>query len=416
MTMEDKWLDDIRSKMAGFEEVPPDGLWDGINAALDRRQSVLTARSRRIVWWRLAGAAAALLAALPMGIEQWRQPQRPVVTAVQRPVESQPPAGGGTLLAAGPVASGRPSEPVTETGPDAGHPQDEAGRMPDAPEEGAAIVSQGSSPADSVGRRIRREQRVEPVRNDILLADGGPRRRSHGRLAVGVFAANVPGGAVADYGGGRASLMNTVLASEKLVPLVYGSRVTATVRSVSEQTPPKASMKHKQPVRFGVSVGYALNDRVELESGLSYTYLSSSLYSSDEDYSFRVRQSLHYVGIPLGVNVSLWKNRRWDVYLSAGGMAEKCVDGELEMDYRQPGQEGSSVHEPIKEKPWQWSVNGAAGVQVNLSTWAGLYVEPGVSYYFDNGSTVSNIYKEKPLNFNLELGLRFSFGRSEKSR
>ena len=73
MTMEDKWLDDIRSKMAGFEEAPPDGLWDGINAALDRRQSVLAARSRRIVWWRLAGAAAALLAALPMGIEQWRQ-------------------------------------------------------------------------------------------------------------------------------------------------------------------------------------------------------------------------------------------------------------------------------------------------------------------------------------------------------
>lgn len=49
-------------------------------------------------------------------------------------------------------------------------------------------------------------------------------------------------------------------------------------------------------------------------------------------------------------------------------------------------------------------------MQFNLSSVVGLYVEPGVSYYFDNGSSVSNIYKEKPLNFNLEFGLRFSLG------
>ena len=54
-------------------------------------------------------------------------------------------------------------------------------------------------------------------------------------------------------------------------------------------------------------------------------------------------------------------------------------------------------------------------MQLNLSSVVGLYVEPGVSYYFDNGSSVSNIYKEKPLNFNLEFGLRFSFGLWHKS-
>lgn len=40
-----------------------------------------------------------------------------------------------------------------------------------------------------------------------------------------------------------------------------------------------------------------------------------------------------------------------------------------------------------------------------------MYVEPGISYYFDDGSPISTIYKEKPVNFNLNLGLRFTFGR-----
>ena len=41
----------------------------------------------------------------------------------------------------------------------------------------------------------------------------------------------------------------------------------------------------------------------------------------------------------------------------------------------------------------------------------GVYVEPGVSYYFDDRSTLSTIYKEKPLNFNLNLGVRYTIGK-----
>ena len=63
---------------------------------------------------------------------------------------------------------------------------------------------------------------------------------------------------------------------------------------------------------------------------------------------------------------------------------------------------------PIEEKPFQWSVNAAAGLQFNFSSLVGLYVEPGVSYYFDDGSSLKTIYKEKPLNFNLNLGIRLS--------
>ena len=46
--------------------------------------------------------------------------------------------------------------------------------------------------------------------------------------------------------------------------------------------------------------------------------------------------------------------------------------------------------------------------QYDFSKLVGVYLEPGVSYYFDNGSDVRTIYKDKPFNFNLNLGVRFT--------
>ena len=38
----------------------------------------------------------------------------------------------------------------------------------------------------------------------------------------------------------------------------------------------------------------------------------------------------------------------------------------------------------------------------------GVYVEPGVRYYIDNGSRIENYYKDKPVSFSLQLGLRLN--------
>jgi len=46
---------------------------------------------------------------------------------------------------------------------------------------------------------------------------------------------------------------------------------------------------------------------------------------------------------------------------------------------------------------------------VNFTKHLGLYAEPGIAYYFDDGSQIETIRKEHPFNFNLQFGLRFSF-------
>ena len=69
---------------------------------------------------------------------------------------------------------------------------------------------------------------------------------------------------------------------------------------------------------------------------------------------------------------------------------------------------GDSERKGIDVKPLLWSLNVSAGLQAKLTKNFGLYIEPGVSYHFDDKSDVQTIYKERPLDFMLTFGARFS--------
>ena len=85
--------------------------------------------------------------------------------------------------------------------------------------------------------------------------------------------------------------------------------------------------------------------------------------------------------------------------------------GKTEKEFVIDGQVQATETKSIGSKPFQLSANIGAGVQYDLASGIGLYAEPGISYYFDDGSDIETIYKEKPLNFNLNLGVRFTFGK-----
>ena len=165
---------------------------------------------------------------------------------------------------------------------------------------------------------------------------------------------------------------------------------------------------HHQPVRFGITLSYRLNNRWSIESGLVYSRLSSDYLTTEEDvargtikYTSKIEQRLNYLGIPLKVNFYLWENRHFAAYLSAGGMVEKMVDGCVK-------DATSKVGESVSIGPLQFSVNGAVGAEYKLIDLLSIYAEPGVGYYFDNGSTIPTFYQDKPFSFNLNLGLRFN--------
>lgn len=169
-------------------------------------------------------------------------------------------------------------------------------------------------------------------------------------------------------------------------------------------------VRHRLPVHAGASIAYRINDRVSVETGIAYSYLSADIHEGSDSYYFAGEQSLHYVGIPVGVRVRAMSWKNFDIYVGAGFEADKCVSGTIKKAYVINGQTRDDGHESISIRPLQWSVNACAGVQYNISSMVGIYAEPGLSYYFDNGSNIETIYSEKPLNFNLNIGLRVSFG------
>lgn len=111
-------------------------------------------------------------------------------------------------------------------------------------------------------------------------------------------------------------------------------------------------IKHHQPISFGLSVRKALGKGFSLESGLTYTLLSSDAKLADNDR--QIEQKLHYIGIPLRANWNFLDKKLVTLYVSGGGMVEKCVYGKL-------GSEKETV------KPLQFSVSGAVGAQLNAT-------------------------------------------------
>ena len=173
----------------------------------------------------------------------------------------------------------------------------------------------------------------------------------------------------------------------------------------------KTEYKHHIPVRIGFKVAYAFNERLSIESGLTYTRLSSDMQEGTEENHYTGEQKLNYVGIPVNVKYNVCSYKRFDLYGYAGVLAEKCVSGSVTQEYVINNMTKKTEKTDIDSKPLQMSVNASVGVQLNVLDNIGIYAEPGISYYFDDRSLLQTIYKEKPLNFNITVGMRYTLGR-----
>ena len=155
--------------------------------------------------------------------------------------------------------------------------------------------------------------------------------------------------------------------------------------------------KHQLPLRLGLSLQYQLNPHLALLSGISYTRLSSE-FSFPLYQNISYSQKLHYIGIPFSVVWQLLTANRFSLYLSGGAMVEKCVSVAIDGDY-------------TGKKPWQWSLNAAAGAEYAFTSLLGAYIEPSLGYYLSDGTQLEHYYKEHPLAPSIEFGLRMHFGR-----
>lgn len=421
--MAEDWLNKIRESQTNFSEPEPEGLWAGIEAGL-----AAVSRRRTVRWWWAALPAAAVAAlVLFLSVPGHRDASdAPLMTSavaelksttepfdvVPQNVESSVPANllaySGTLLASD-MEVGKLSEATAD---DAGSASEE---FPKRQEDSTWNNTPGdsSSETSSLENSSSETSSLETISSENWPSenDNPVLKTRRGGFSFGLLTSNVAGS--------RSSVSKYAA--------LYGSTVTKQIHGFSETRADfpdshgyadvmksnssneiSSTVKNWQPIQVGVSVAYSFTDRLSIESGLTYSCLVSDLSSGTPSGNYDIRQTLHYIGLPLALRYDFLKIKGFSLYASAGGQMEKCVAGKTRTDYFVDGKKVSSENGRIMVEPLQWSVNAYVGAQYSFNRLVGLYIEPGAAYYFRNSSPVNCIYSERPFNFSFRAGLRFS--------
>lgn len=408
------WKDEYKEKLSDYQEPAQEGLFDKIMTACDAVEKDNAGRKR--IFPVVAGLAAA--AAVGLGVFLWHPAEQDfpygteaVITGdnsggtdvnIVDPDNNKWPYGADSGIAEADIA------PAKDDGEDNGiaPAADDKGDVI-APASGAETSGPSEQETDRNDTSVTiRDREYSGWKDDLLLlADAGDRKR-HGKPSFGVYAAGLTGGS--DSYSGYSPDVSHAMASS-VSPLMYGRDALAGILMYNREEEVLTENRHYLPIRAGISVSYAFTDRWSIESGIVYSYLLSTFRTGSDRYFIDSRQTLHYLGIPLTASYNIWKNRWLDVYVSAGGMLEKCIGGNVRNNYVYNDSIREKKTDHVTVRPLQWSVSASAGLQFNITRLVGLYLEPGVTYHFDNKSGIANVYNEHPLNFNMNLGLRFSF-------
>lgn len=206
------------------------------------------------------------------------------------------------------------------------------------------------------------------------------------------------GGAISKHGMDYAPMYSEYANGPSLVKSDMASRYTS-VLDVSDFS----NARHLPPLSVGLTLVKTLNETFGIESGLVYTFLKSE-YTRPGLTSHKADLNLHYLGVPLNLQMNMLKKPNWKIYLSAGGMIEKG----LRSIYRQEIVDGAeTISTNIKENidGVQWSLNSALGIDVKIQKHVSLFAEPKLVYYLDNNQPAS-ARTENPLYFGISGGMR----------
>ncbi len=440
--MNSQWSDNLRKRMEAHEEPSPNGLWEDIELILTKElpfrtrehpvQS-LSGQKKNLLWAKRIGAVAAiLLVLLFVGDFFLKEDTRHSPAITQKSEVGHKPGNNlsidldneGILLTEegyrGSLAPDKNIMTFTASASTASADRKMGDFFIDKEEDEPGSDDQSEHPGEGSGMEEKVTDRHSVSRDqhhDYHTPEPNihypviTRRSKPARWQTSLYASNISSGSSNTYNGYRSFLAEEISSGrEDMAPLLVKYPHEGIVVA-NKQSTVYTEAKHRQPVTMGASIKYNLDEKWSLTSGLTYTILSSQLRSGSNSHYYTSEQTLHNIGIPLGINYNLWKVRNVSIYVSGGGMVEKNVSGKLITDYVINDKPESTEKDNISIDRLQWSVNTSVGVEYNLFSKIGLYAEPGVIYYFKNGSEVETIYKEKPVNVNLRVGLRFSLGK-----
>lgn len=453
------WTDKLRDRLEYYEAPVGGDLWADIEQSLVHRPAVLRpldakpARRMGLRWWGMAAALAALV--VGGSYVYLQQPLSPADTAVVSSVMNRQGAlssgsskddahgnaaenqiaaldtdaslsaaqsGQPILLADNIVDNSRAArksqgneaseplllsaaggeEPVCDLSPALTEPAGSAVRSAQASSASREISSSSSSSESHQKKHaaLSGSQTRKSVR-PVSLSTADPQivavksAASEG-WSVKLYAEN---GIPRSYSNGESS-GSWVMSDAMMGPAVDNTLQFMVVKLNNKES--LIDSKHHFPVSVGLQVGVPLLPRLSLTTGVVYTQTSSDFTYQYGSGQMVVNQSLHYVGIPVGLSYEVWGISRLHTYVNVGGEGAVNVKNKTLMD---------GNREDVGRDKMQWSANASLGIQFDVIPQLGIYAEPGAKYYFDNGSHIDNVFKDKKLNFNFQFGLRWNIGK-----
>lgn len=380
--MKGDWTDKLKTRLEGHEMTPPSDLWTGINEQMEF--ATQPARASVVAIWRWATVAAVVLALVGFfALYENNEADYSIPNELITEEAIIPKTMEETIIEKQPIAK-KQHNIIPQV-----KPQESVGVT--IVEEYVEVVDMTAVQQEKSQKRPTTKEVVETYHHNVPIQQTKAKSKKQ-RLSV---ALNASGG-----------LSNSKTESMHVEP-VYGAAPGTPPHRMHylgdvfepKKVQERKASKHAFPIRLGIKLSYPLNDRLSLQSGVGYTLLKSDLSYS----SMQIGQQLHYIGVPLGLRYQLWNSGRFSLYGAVGAMLEKCVKNSSELP-------SAFTYAALinTEKPWQCSLNAALGAEYRLDKAIGIYLEPGVGYFFEDGTSVEHYYTEHPLVPSLEIGLRWN--------
>ncbi len=401
--MNDNWTKDIKRLAENHVRNVPEGLLDDVKGEMLRRGLMPKAQPTKVVTlhrWRYAAAAAVIAVVAMVGLTTFRHDDSVNQTAGTELPKSAP---GTEMPITEEPESGITERLIAQVAKRAEAASKERDRLQDitTPQSAdtTALIAQNDTPQPT--SKPQPHHTVGSTSRDNI-----PHTSAHSKSSSWSVGAYCGGAANADQAG----------ASHVFLTMSDGYGVSSPVRFDNES---KAQLEeigsknetHHQTVKVGVSLRYNLDSRWSLQTGVIYTRLTSDFSEETGATTVDTKQKLDYIGIPLTASYNIWQNRHLIIYASAGGAVEKLISGASTTETKVSSTQKTLSNNDVTENRPVFSASLAAGIEYKANQYLSVYAQPGVTRHFDNGSGIKSIYTDKPLNMELNLGVRININK-----
>lgn len=393
----------MRSILEGGQEEVPARVWDAVSGELDR-----AARKTVVLRWRRAAMSIAAAAAAVAAVVLLGEPQDSDIV---------PAAVNENMIAVVDHEAAEPDTEVSEPSVEADSKTVAARLLAYVPERTAdieTVIAEEAELTDMTAEPKPEVPAVQGEQEDVRESQPVEKKNTTVRTEQKEYFPTVwdeekpsrqirASLVVSGITGTSGAQDNSTRSGMHKAPSII---LPTTETGIKERNKPS---RYGLPVSAGVGVKIDFTPRWSLGIGLNYTYLSRTFegtYTRVNELGFvdipvtsDIRNSQHFIGIPVNAYYNIIDSRRVNFYAYAGGAAEKCVyDKYLVLSH-------SIIHKEAA-KGLQFSANIGLGAEFMIGEYVGLYLDPSLRYYFDCGQPKS-IRTEQPLMLGFELGFRF---------